>query len=537
MFKKKIIFIISFIALALLFIIMPSANADQEIEDGIYEIETGVNSNKVLDVIDAVKYSGGNVQIYTKNANADCQKLIVKYIGDDYYTLSFVHSGKYLDVADGKKEDHTNVWQCNYNGSNAQKWKIIKADDGYYYMVSKCSGTYLTVKDGKTTNCTNIEICSKVENEESQKFKFNKIDNDNSTDNSNNIDIEAKKTIEDGTYEIETGVNSNKALDVINAVRYSGGNVQIYTKNDSANCQKLKVEYIGDGYYTLSFVHSGKYLDVADGKKADHTNVWQCNYNGSDAQKWIIAEAGDDYYYIVSKCSNTFLTVANGGTTNCTNIEICSKTENRAAQKFKFNKIEHTIEPKKTIEDGIYEIETGVNSNKALDVINAVKYSGGNVQIYTKNEKANCQKLSVKYLGDGYYTLSFIHSKKYLDVADGKTEDHTNVWQCNYNGSDAQKWIIAEAGDDYYYIVSKCSGTYLTVKDGKTTNCTNIEVCSGNGSSEAQKFKFNETEIAIEAKKTIADGTYEIETGVNSNKALDVINAVQYSGGNVQIYT
>ena len=133
---------------------------------------------------------------------------------------------------------------------------------------------------------------------------------------------------------------------------------------------------------------------------------------------------------------------------------------------------------KKTIEEGTYEIETGVSSNKVLDVIDASMQSGGNVQIYTRNTKADCQKVNVKYIGEGYYTISFVHSKMLLDVSNGNTSNHTNVWQCRENGADAQKWIIQDAGDGYYNIISKLSKTYLTVANGETANCTNVEICS-----------------------------------------------------------
>lgn len=98
------------------------------------------------------------------------------------------------------------------------------------------------------------------------------------------------------------------------------------------------------------------------------------------------------------------------------------------------------------IDDGIYEIEVGVDGSKALDVIDASTISGGNVQIYTKNN-GKCQKVKVEYQNDGYYTLTFIHSNMLLDVANAKTDNHTNVWQCRKNGADAQKWQIKDVGN------------------------------------------------------------------------------------------
>ena len=345
--------------------------------------------------------------------------------------------------------------------------------------------------------------------------------------------VNQEKTTEkiaDGLYVIETAVNSNAAVEVRDASKYSGGNVQIFRKNN-AKCQKVYIKHIGDGYYTIKFEHSGMYLDVANGKIANGTNVWQCRYNGSNAQKWKIQKNEDGYYKIISKVSNTYLTVARGETANCTNIEINSiKKDN--SQKFKLNKIE-PIKGQKILDEGVYEIETVVNSNAAVEVRDASIYSGGNVQIFRKNN-AKCQKVSLKYTEDGYYTIKFQHSGMYLDVANGETTNGTNVWQCRYNGSDAQKWVIQKTEDGYYKIISKVSNTYLTVAGGGTTNCTNIEINSDKNNA-SQKFKFNKIQ-KVKNERTIPDGIYEIEIELDSNKAVEVKNASEYSGGNVQIF-
>ena len=483
------------------------------ITDGTYEIELSLNNNKVVEVVDAVTYSGGNVQVFQRN-NANCQKVEIKYDGNGYYTIKFVHSGMYLDVANGETTDRTNVWQCRGNGSDAQKWVIKDAGNGYYNLISKCSNTYLTVRDGKTNNCTNIEIDSN-KNTKSQKFKLKKIEA-----------VKGEKTVENGTYELELALDNNKVVEVINASQISGGNVQVFQRNN-AKCQKVNIKYIGDGYYTLQFQHSGMYLDVANGETTDRTNVWQCRENGSDAQKWVIKDAGDGYYHLISKCSNTYLTVKDGKTNNCTNIEI-DANKNTKSQKFKLKKIE-AVKGSKTVENGTYEIELALNSNKVVEVVDAVTYSGGNVQVFQRNN-AKCQRVSIKYVGDGYYTLQFQHSGMYLDVANGETTDRTNVWQCRENGSDAQKWVIKDAGNGYYNLISKCSNTYLTVKDGKTNNCTNIEIDS-NKNTKSQKFKLNKIQ-----SQTVANGLYEIELALDSNKVVEVLDASQASGANVQIY-
>ena len=487
------------------------------IEEGLYEIETEVDSNKAIDVVGSSSSKNANVQIYTKN-NALCQQVEIKYLGDGYYTIKFRHSEMYLDVCGGNIANGTNVWQWEYNGCDAQKWIIKDAGNGKYNIISKCGQKYLTVKNGKKDNGTNIEIFG-VKGDESQTFKFNKVD-----------PMVGEQTIADGTYEIQVGNDSSKAIDVIGNSNKTGANVQIYARND-ASCQKVNVKYIGNGYYTIQFKHSGKYLDVCGENTADGTNVWQWEYNGCDAQKWIIKDAGDGYYYIISKCSERYLTVTNNKTANGTNVEI-NQFKNNNSQKFRFNKVE-TIVGSKTIEEGLYEIETEVDSNKAIDVVGSSSSKNANVQIYTKNN-ALCQQVEIKYLGDGYYTIKFRHSEMYLDVCGGNIANGTNVWQWEYNGCDAQKWIIKDAGNGKYNIISKCGQKYLTVKNGKNDNGTNIEIFGIKG-DESQTFKFNKVEPMV-GEQTIEDGTYEIQVGNDSSKAIEVAGSSHNKGANVQIY-
>ena len=289
---------------------------EQTIADGVYEIELALNSNKVIEVADASQYSGGNVQVFQRN-NALCQKVNIRYLEDGYYTIQFQHSGMYLDVADGNTANGTNVWQCRYNGSDAQQWIIQDLGNGYYSFISKCSNTYLTVAGGQTSNCTNIEINEKKD-DQSQSFKLNKIEN-----------IQGEKTIEGGLYEIELALDSNKVVEVVDASQSSGGNVQIFQRNN-ALCQRVNIKYIGNGYYTIQFEHSGMYLDVANAEILDGTNVWQCRYNGADAQQWMIQDLGNGYYIVTSQ-----LNVRIGYNTSNSIVQTQSNTQNKT-QRWKF---------------------------------------------------------------------------------------------------------------------------------------------------------------------------------------------------------
>ena len=450
------------------------------VEDGTYVIKSAINNDYVLDVVGASKVSGGNVQLY-KNASADQQRFIVKYLDNGYYTITAKHSSKVLDVANGGKTAGTNVWQCTPNNSDAQKWLLKDAGNGYVYLVSKCNGLYLDVANGVAANGTNVQVCY-GNNSNAQKFKFEKVQSSN---NPTNNTPTGTKTIEDGTYVIKSGINNGYVLDVLNGSNISGANVQLY-KNSSVNQQRFVVKYLDNGYYTITAKHSNKVLDVANGGKTAGTNVWQCTPNNSNAQKWVIKDAGNGYYYIISKCNGLYLDAANGVAANGTNIQVCYGN-NSNAQKFKFEKYSEFVGTK-TIEDGTYQIESGINSGYVLDVVGGSNVSGANVQLYSKKSVTR-QRFTVKYLGDGFYTITAAHSSKVLDVANGGKTAGTNVWQCTPNNSDAQKWIIKDAGNGYYYLISKCNGLYLDAANGVAANGTNIQVCYGNNSN-AQKFKF-----------------------------------------------
>ena len=426
-----------------------------------------------------------NIQLY-EYVQEDQQKFKVEY-NDGYYTITAIHSNKLLDVAHNEKKSGTNVWQHGFNNTDAQKWAIKEAGEGKYNIISKSSGLYLDVSNGIAKNGANIQVYA-GNNTNAQKFKFEKV--------KENEVIEGTKTIEDGTYVIKTVLDERYALDVNQASLANTANIQLYEYVQESQ-QKFNVEYNNDGYYTITAEHSKKVLDVANGSKKPGTNVWQHEFNNTDAQKWVIKEAEDGNYNVISKNNGLYLEVSNGIAKNGTNIQV-NTGNNSNAQKFKFEKVKENeiIEGTKTIEDGTYVIKTVLNETYSLDVSGASLINTANVQLYEYVAK-NQQKFKIEYNGDGYYTITAIHSKKVLDVANGGKTSGTNVWQYESNNTDAQKWVIKETKDGNYNIISKSSGLYLNVNNGIAKNGTNINVYTKD-ESDAQKFKLEEVKYNID---------------------------------------
>ncbi|SFR68873.1 RICIN domain-containing protein [Anaeromicropila populeti] len=74
------------------------------------------------------------------------------------YYIQNVNSGLYLDVADGSASDGTNIQQWEYNGSDAQKFKVVSNGNGYYHILTGASGytSCIDIENGSTSNGTNV---------------------------------------------------------------------------------------------------------------------------------------------------------------------------------------------------------------------------------------------------------------------------------------------------------------------------------------------------------------------------------------------
>ena len=462
------------------------ASNTKTIEDGIYTIKTAINEKFVFDIYKGSQDNSANLELWT-NTTSDNQLFNIKYLGDGYYTISALHSGKVLDVAGASTKIGANVLQYNNTGKDNQKWIIKDVGDGYYNIISKCNGLYLDIPAGKAENGANVQVW-RGNSATNQKFKLEKHENNANQDDKEEQGNEktesgkstATKTVADGVYTVKTAINEKFVFDIYKGSQDNSANLELWTNTTSDN-QLFNIKYLGDGYYTISALHSGKVLDVAGASTKIGANVLQYNNTGKDNQKWIIKDVGDGYYNIISKCNGLYLDIPAGKAENGANVQVW-RGNSATNQKFKLEKQPIAIGGTQTISNGIYSIKCVAN-NKVLDVEGASIKNCGNILTWTSSSKAN-QKFYVYYLGNGYYSLVSINSGKYVDVEGASTKSGANVLQYNYTGHNNQQWIIKDAGGGYYNIISKCSGLYMT-KDSSENVCVKTSDNSNN-----QKFKF-----------------------------------------------
>lgn len=320
-------------------------------------------------------------------------------------------------------------------------------------------------------------------------------------------DTEAE-VIKDGIYVIKSNINSKKVIDV----EINSNNVELWTDINNIS-QRFEFKYDKEeDCYTIKSILTGKYLDVYGGYSKSGTNVQVWEENGTDGQKWII-EKEKTGYSIISKCNGLYLDVYGGYSSDGTNIQVWP-TNSTKGQQFIIEKVEDTVH-EKTIEDGIYRINTSLKNSLTINV----KKTDGNANIMDF-DGTKSQEFEVQYNEeDGYYTLKSLQTKKYLEIADESFYPGTNVDALGEECEDLQKWEIRENPNQTFSLISKYNGLFMDVFGGYTKAGTNIQVWQSN-STKGQQFLFEE--VITKGTKIIEDGTYKIELSANTKKALDV---------------
>lgn len=357
-----------------------------------------------------------------------------------------------------------------------------------------------------------------------------------------------RNVLADGTYTIQSSVNSRYVLDIANGSTASGANVQLYQSNDTP-AQQFKVTHDSQGYVTFTNVKSGKVLDVYNGTAKNGNNVWQFTSNNSRAQKWIVRQDGNGYSIISALNSNYVLNIANGKAYNGNNVELYAYSGS-SSNRWLFNKSVSKEEKilsiananRLAIADGTYEIRSAKNNGFVLDVSNGSTLAGANIQLWQSNG-TQAQAFKVSHDSNGFVTFTSVKSGKVLDVFDGKAKPYQNVWQFNSNNSRAQKWIVQQTSSGYKIMSAIDTNYVLDLYNGSVRNGGNIQVFASNDTI-AQRWNFAKqttdrdtcNALASTNKGLMPDGVYYIKNQ-NKNFSLDVQNNSLYGGGNVWLYS
>ena len=470
------------------FAITKKVDGNETLKKGIYTISDINNSKIFLDESSKLKSEIDNNYAW-----------YLDYIGNGEYVIrSFYNRNLVFDVTSGNKVRNTKIQIYEYNGSLAQKW-IIKENNGLYEIISKNSGLHLIYNK-------DLYVSDKYD-DMNNKFKIEKATN-------------IFSEFESGNYTITTSIVNNKVLDLSKGTIASGNKIQLFQQNDSTAQQWIIEKAEDDCVYISSAKNTEYVLDVTGGNFNNGTKVQLYKKNNSPAQKWRILENPDGYFSIYSYNMEYVLDVEYSATANGTNIQIF-QNNNSPAQKFAITKNETGI---KTIEDGIYEIESNYNG-RVLSFDNSIIESQKLFFAEKSNQKN--QLWYIKSLNDGYYSINPLYKTNYvLDVAGGNKISNTKVQLFESNNSNAQKWIIKQE-EDNYKIISKNSGMPIS-------NINNNAIIFKDKNDNSSLFKINKKYNYGE--KTIEDGYYTINLSAVYGKSLDIKSGIIEDNNNIQLY-
>lgn len=360
-----------------------------------------------------------------------------------------------------------------------------------------------------------------------------------------------KDEMSNGTYEIVSSMSNNKVLDIPGGSKNGGAYVQLYDWNGSV-AQQYKIQKNQNGYYTIQNVCSGLYLGVQsdwNSMRAGNRLVQGVNASNKSGQ-FIIARNSNGYWVISSAWDSRFVVDLSAGKLNNKNKIQMYTGNGSAAQAWKLLKIGKTREElddlavnnQNNLKDGIYTINSSLNSTFVMDVNGGSKANFGNIQLY-KNNGTVAQGWKIVHDSKGYVTFINVGSGKVIDIKNGYSQNKQNISQYDSNNTYAQKWIILKDGDGFK-IVSALNDNYaLDLSGGDVRNTSNIQLYKTNGTG-SQRWYFGTFEearqkldkMAKQYNAEIEEGTYIISTASNPNYSLDVKYGSKNRSANVWLY-
>ena len=453
------------------------------------KIASAINSNLVMDIAGGATGNNVAVQLYGWN-DTDAQKYRFAEVGNGVYQITNVKSGRLVEIAGGATGNGGTIQQYAANGTQAQRWVVMKYGSNVALLNSKANRA-IDVPAANAANSAKLQSYAS-NGTNAQQWTISKAPT--MREYLDDLASKHRGDLSDGTYVVESALQSGKVMDVSGGSTADYGNVQLYTDNGT-DAQVWKVSHDGKGYVTFTNANSGKVLDVNGASTASGTNVQQFASNGSWAQKWIAVRGSGGSYTIYSALTkNLVLDVYAALTANGANIQTYTANGTKA-QQWRMTKTQTlrarlnsmASSHRNDLKDGTYTFGSANKRSMMLDVSGGSSANGANVQLYQSNG-TNAQRWRVTHDSKGYVTLTNVGSGKVLDVNGASTADGANVQQYASNGTWAQKWITIKNADGSYTFYSGLHDRkVLDVYGGATSNGANVQLYAGNG-TKAQRW-------------------------------------------------
>lgn len=371
-----------------------------EMSNGTYEIISSLNSNKVLDIKDGSKASGAHAQIYSWNGT-QAQRFEIHKNQNGYYTIKNTGSNLYVGISTNWNTmgNYNSLIQGVNTSSKAAQFIFTRNSNGQWIISSAWDSRYVFDLNGANLDNGNKVQIYTQNGTSAQAWKLLKVSN--SREEIDDLAQKNKNTLADGTYTINSTLNTSYVLDLNSALVKNYQNIQTYKSNDTLaqrwyfstyvspreKLDTMAKEYNADiteaTYVISNYVNPNYVLDIKDGSKANRGNLQIYKSNNTNAQKWQLKKDSVGYITFINVWSNKALDVSNATVRNGSNIWQY-ESNGTYAQKW--------IAKKNT--DGSLTFVSALDANYVLDINAGKVINWQNIQLY-KSNGTNAQKFKL----------------------------------------------------------------------------------------------------------------------------------------------
>ena len=286
---------------------LAAANAGT-LAPGTYSVASALSSGSVLDAAGAGTADGTAAQVYSANGT-DAQAWVVEDAGAGYVTVRNAASGLALDVpgADASSGAQLQLWTPN--GTWAQKWVAVRDGSGIRLVSALSDSLSVDLPGASTADGSRLQLYSD-NGTAAQRWSFGTPG--------------CTQVVPNGVYVIKSAMNQNYVLDIAGASDANGANAQLYEANGTG-AQAFAFTW-SNGYYAISNVSSGKYLDLENGSNQNGANVQQQGTFVRDSARWSLVGNPDGSFVFVNFASGTCMTVASPSAENYSNVQGAVRT-------------------------------------------------------------------------------------------------------------------------------------------------------------------------------------------------------------------
>ena len=275
---------------------------------GTYAVRSALSSSCVLDAAGAGAADGTAAQTWSANGT-DAQAWLVEDAGAGYVTVRNAASGLALDVPGGSACSGAQLQLWTPNGSWAQRWVAVRDGAGIRLVSALDDTLSVDLPGASTADGSRLQLYS---------------DNGTAAQRWSFVTPGCTQVVSNGVYVIKSAMNQNYVLDIAGASDANGANAQLYEANGTG-AQAFALTW-SNGYYSISNVSSGKYLDLENGSNQNGANVQQQGAFVRDSARWSLVGNTDGSFVFVNFASGTCMTVASPSAENYSNVQGAVRT-------------------------------------------------------------------------------------------------------------------------------------------------------------------------------------------------------------------